>query len=433
MPQMHTVFFTIVARNYLAQAFSLGDSIKEHHPDADFAIFVIDDTDHEYEEEIKARGLTPLLPEQLRLKMFDQFVFQYGVIEACTGIKPYVMRYLLAAGATKVLYVDPDVLCYRRFTEVLDSLDKYSVVLTPHSLSPLGDNGPFDDHLFLINGVYNLGFVAVNASATAHAFVEWWAGHLAEHCLIRPDLNLFVDQKWVDLVPAYFDDVLILRSRAYNVAWWNIHERTLTQANDVLSVAESGEPVAFIHFSNVPPDDLDRISTRFPLVADDGKCVPTLRTRPDLAGPFREYAERLRKNGHDKYVHIPYRYDYYVNGEAVLKADRALFLESGRWCREGGNLFEVGVGSFHDYCRAAGGVGRAVLGRKRLAERLAQAVFRWLIKSFGPETVSRLRRFAEAQLVLATHSARAEIEQEERDTGKSNPGAGRDDRDTGAR
>ncbi|KAI9549236.1 hypothetical protein GHT06_007331 [Daphnia sinensis] len=59
---------------------------------------------------------------------------------------------------------------------------------------------------------------------------------------------MVTDQRWIDLVPAFFDNVGILRSPRLNVATWNLRRRVLEG-----SVAEglrvNGEALGFYHFT----------------------------------------------------------------------------------------------------------------------------------------------------------------------------------------
>src|SRR5436190_24266497 len=102
-------FFTVVARNYLAYAYVLGESVRQAHPDAGVSVFVMDDLDGSYRAEIAAHGLRPLGPADVDLPNYRQFVFQYNVTEASTGVKPAIFRHLLAGGAEKIIYLDPDI------------------------------------------------------------------------------------------------------------------------------------------------------------------------------------------------------------------------------------------------------------------------------------------------------------------------------------
>jgi hypothetical protein len=354
-----THFFTIVARNYLAYAYVLGTSVRAHHPDAVFSIFLVDDVEGRHRAEIEARGHRALLPGEVGMPAYRQFVFKYTITEASTGVKPFVMRYLLRQGATKVVYLDPDILVFRRFDEVLDALDEKAIVLTPHSLSPIPADYFPDDLLSLGAGAYNLGFIAVRAGEVVDAFLAWWAERLEAWCLNAPEMGLFVDQKWVDLVPGYFDDVLILKSRGYNIAYWNLHERTIRQVGAEWRVFPSDEPVAFIHFSGMNIEDLSRISkygprSPFDHMGQKRKRRYSLQERPDLIEPFKLYARLVTEAGLARHKAIPYAFERYADGTPISDLERSLFLTSPQWQRRAPDPFATGRGSFQEACRAAG-------------------------------------------------------------------------------
>jgi len=346
-----------VAQNYLAHAFVLGESVLRYHPDATFSVFLIDDPEHTLEVNLQQHGFQAIYPEHLRVPNYRKFVFQYDVTEASTGVKPFVIQYLLETGAEKVIYLDPDILCFRRFDEVLEALDEYCIVLTPHICVPVPDGTFPDERSHLRTGVFNLGFIALRKTESAERFAEWWATHLKTECLCEPDAGLFVDQKWVDLVPVCFDGVFILRNRAYNIAYWNLHERALEEYDNILHETHSGTKVAFIHFSGFSMEDPDCIC-RYPLRNPFSRHLDTKRAtledRPDLVGPFRLYRQLLLASDVGDFSARSYGYAAYGNGEPISQLERSLYLASVP-CRESvDDPFITGPGSFHSACRKAG-------------------------------------------------------------------------------
>lgn len=348
--------FTIVARNYLAQAFVLGNSVKRDHPDADFLVFLIDDINHAHEEEIKNKELSVIYPEDISIPYFKQFVYKYSVVEACTAIKPLVMEYLLQT-SNKVIYLDPDILCFRRFDEVLEALDHYSIVITPHSISPHNHRSFVSDRAHLISGAYNLGFIAVSKGKTTSEFLTWWENHLMEECLVDSCPDLFVDQKWIDLVPSYFNNVLVFKNPAYNIAYWNLHERFLEKEGGKYCLLPSKELVAFIHFSGFKSEDIIRASMCATLQELNSlgeiSSIP-VRNRPDFMEPFSEYVKLLVAEDFEKYCKLPYEFITYSNGEVISPLERILFLKSSEWQKMCLNPFEVAGKSFWSFCRGRG-------------------------------------------------------------------------------
>lgn len=412
--EQRITFFTIVARNYLAYAYVLGESVKRYHPGADFSIFLMDDVTGEYAAEIRAKGFAAIAPEQIQIPNYTQFVFKYNVTEASTGVKPFVMQFLLQHGAHKVIYLDPDILCFRRFDEVLAALDACSIVLTPHSTSPLNSDYFPDDHLFLSSGVYNLGFIAVRESEVTRRFLDWWSARLLESCLDQLEKNLFVDQKWVDLVPAYFEEVVILKSRAYNIAYWNLHERRIVTQGDTLHVEPSREAIAFIHFSGMVVDSAEQISKygpRSPLT--EVKKRYSLEDRPDLVEPFKQYGKLVLAAGLKRYAAIPYAYSTYGNGEKISQLERAIYYAAPRHQAAHPDPFAVTNRSFWRACRragirpatrAAGGAPTGELPQKyQLVIKSIHWMLRLIVRVLGPDMYANFAKYIRQQLLLTNH------------------------------
>ena len=104
----------------------------------------------------------------------------------------------------------------------------------------------------LLAGSYNLGFLAIGATPTTRTFLKWWQDRLYANCQIAFDKGMFVDQRWIDLVPGLFDGVHILRGPEYNVAYWNLHSRSVEFRNGRLTV--NSQPCRFFHFSGFDPN-----------------------------------------------------------------------------------------------------------------------------------------------------------------------------------
>ena len=60
--------------------------------------------------------------------------------------------------------------------------------------------------------------------------------------------GLFTDQRWIDLAPALFDGVAIIRSSRFNVAPWNLTTRNIS-GNLGEGFVVDGEPLGFYHFT----------------------------------------------------------------------------------------------------------------------------------------------------------------------------------------
>ena len=408
--------FTIVARNYLAYAFVLGESVLKHHLDASFSIFLMDDIDHSLQSSVEARGFKAIYPEEIPLAEYQKFVFQYNITEASTGVKPSIIQMLFDRGAEKVIYLDPDILCFRRFDEVLAALDQSCIVLTPHICSPAPNDYYPGEMALMRSGVFNLGFIALRASETSTRFLKWWAEHLSQECVQETDAGLFVDQKWMDIVPTCFDHVYIMRIVAYNIAYWNLHERTLEERGGDLYEVHSGDRVAFIHFSGIAIEELNSIC-KYAAGNPFSKAVRnkryTLTMRPDLAGPFQKYRDLLIAANMLSFSKIPYAYATYDNGEPISQLERSLFLSSASWLESNVDPFSTQRGSFWNACRKAGVKASAFSNVKSPAQkiieeygpymRMVEFVLRCFLRVLGPEKYLAFAKYIRHQSLPLNH------------------------------
>jgi GT2 family glycosyltransferase len=240
---------TIVSRNYLSHARILAASYVTHHPGARFYLLVIDGLPEGCN---LGKDIHLVSAHDLRIPYFSDLCFKYDVTELCTAVKPSLLRLLLEQfNEEQVIYLDPDILVMRPLEELIEGLSQANILLTPHLLSPIPQDGlcPSENDI-LIAGAYNLGFIGIRKSAVVQEFLSWWEARLKDGCFVDVAQGLMTDQKWIDLVPGMFPTT-VLKDDTYNVAYWNIHSRLLERRGADYLV--NGRPVAFFHFSGFNP------------------------------------------------------------------------------------------------------------------------------------------------------------------------------------
>ncbi len=279
---------TIAAVNYLAYADVLLGSVKDHHPDARCSVVVVDVDDHA----AVATGHEVLTLADLGFDAEEVLHRRaiYNVVELATSVKAAALSTLLARGATSAVYLDPDIVLYRPLEGLENMAATHEIVLTPHVLQPFPRDGRTVDELtILVSGIFNLGFVAL--SSGARPFLRFWEERLRRDCRIDHSHGLFVDQRWVDLVPALFEHTVV-RDSGWNVAYWNLHERPLARAPDGTILA-GDQPLTFFHFSGHDPLDgnlLSRYQAPAPRIL--------LSEHPLVADLCRDWRERVRASGY---------------------------------------------------------------------------------------------------------------------------------------
>ena len=309
--------FTIVTKNYLPQARTLGDSIRGIHPDLPFLILLADETEGQID---LAKEIYPVVEARnIGISAYRDMAFKYDLVEFCTSIKPFCFEYLFANyGYKKIIYFDPDIYVYSRLDVILDLLNEHFVVLTPHLTQPdSAERGTKPDEDFLRCGVFNLGFIALNNSRKGRALLTWWKTKTANKGYADFADGLYVDQKWADLMPCFDDNgVCITRHPGLNVAHWNMHERRLSKDLDGYRVNDHA--LVFFHFSGFDPLNPDAVTR------PHGKGPVSLQGRAAYQELFMAYRGRLLCNQTDCIV-LTYAYSKFDNQIPIFSFYRRLY------------------------------------------------------------------------------------------------------------
>lgn len=295
---------TIVSKNYFAFARTLARSYLQHHPDHDVIIVLVD----------RADGLVPLRLDNgarvieaaaLRVPDLALMACRYAIMELNTAVKPFVLDDLFERGGyQRLVYLDPDIQVFQPLTPVHQALDRASVVLTPHMRQPCWDSAMPSDTAILQSGTYNLGFIALRRGTTSQRLLAWWKTKLFRDCVVDLARGLFVDQKWIDLVPGFFPDHEIVYHPGCNAAYWNLHERRID--HDGSHWRADGQALVFFHFSGYlpyAPEVLSKHQDRHHL-AD----LPALKALTD------GYAAALMAEGYEESCRWPYAFGTLPNG-----------------------------------------------------------------------------------------------------------------------
>ena len=295
---------TMVSKNYLPQARTLCETFLEHHPQARFFVLLVDQVDGYFEPAQEQFQL--LTMEDVPLPSADTFPYHYTILELNTAVKPFVLKYLLEKydDIKNLVYIDPDIQIFRPLDAIWNALRTNTTVLIPHMRKPFRDNYSPSEVQILQSGTYNLGFIGLKKNQHSLELLKWWMEKLHLDCVVDIPNGLFVDQKWMDLIPGYFPDTYILHDPSYNVAYWNLHDRTVEKIGDEYLV--DGRPLAFFHFSGYSPKNRNKLSkhqTRHNLYD-----LPTVKELCD------GYANKMLKWGYSKAKNFPYAYGKLPNG-----------------------------------------------------------------------------------------------------------------------
>lgn len=296
---------TVVTRNHLHFAVVLAQSVRELHPDLRIVLCV---ADAEIDEKFDIDHVEIVAGASLDVPDWDRFAFQYRPIELTCALKPHAIRYAFEQGAERVFYLDGDICVYGRLDGLFSELDDQDIVLTPHLLGPLPEDGYVPNETMIVrHGVFNAGCVGTKRNDNASRFLAWWCEKLQTGCINDLANNKHLDQIYLNAVPTLFQGVGIVRDPAMNVAYWNLGQRRFEKRGERYLV--DGRPLVFFHFSGYDRYDPATVTNRGDRVFVDQKVL----------GPLAEdYGERLNQvEAEGGFSEIPYRFANFEDGEPI--------------------------------------------------------------------------------------------------------------------
>lgn len=307
---------TIVTKNYLPFARVVAQSFKKFHPDIAFYVLIADDPDGCFNPRDEPFNI--LRFSEIAIPRPKQFCFRYTRQQLMSAAKPFFLGRLLKMGYENAVFLDADILVLANLKDVLENQSRHAISLMPHFLKAPAVEQRFERELNIaLTGVFNAGFVGVNKSETAERFLTWWQQRLERFCRHEVGKGMYFDQKWLDLAPAYFSDVNVIRDAGCNVAYWNLSERNI-KLIDGRYVLSDGNPCRFFHFSGMDPEQPDLVSAHSSLgIADIG----------DAALLFSKYRAQLDEQGYQQTKQWPYTYGAFENGTSIPDAARELYLD----------------------------------------------------------------------------------------------------------
>jgi hypothetical protein len=332
--------FTSISFSYLAKARVLARTLKEHHPEWRFVVCITDREPDGFTFAIESEPFDEVIwTHDLPIDPVEGWLFKHDLVEVCTAVKGPVLDLLMEAQFDKIFYLDPDIAVLGSLQPLVDLLDRWSILLTPHQLAPDDSTiGVIDNEIgSLRHGIFNLGFIAVRNNPTGQAMARWWRSRLESFCYDDAPRGLFVDQRWCDLLPAFFDDLEIVRDPGYNVASWNLSQRrvSITREGNVLV---NGYPLRFFHF------------TKLGWIAD----AMTQRYAGDNVHVYEIWSWYKRLVTQSREVTIPpgwWYYSHFNNGESIPKAARVLYRDRQDLQDAFPNPFSTDGTSYYDWLR----------------------------------------------------------------------------------
>ena len=340
---MKVTCFSSFTFAYLDRARVLYASLRRFHPDWTLVALITDVLPPGFHLRLAEEPFDQVVyAHELAIADFKSWLFKHDVVEVCTAVKGPFLHQACESGADAVIYLDPDTALFGSLDPLLARLEHSDILLTPHLLDANTERQAILDNDLSASrtGIFNLGFVMIRTHGEGARFASWWKDRLLEFCYDDIPAGLFVDQKWCDHVPALFDRVGVVRDPGYNVASWNISQRTVEIGRDG-AITVNGSPLRFWHFTKLGATG-DTMTRRY---AGDNHAVYEI---------WRWYKEQVDA-ARDPIIPEPYwAYGAYSDGTPIEKAHRLIWRGRADLRAQIADPFGAEAGGFLSWLRAEG-------------------------------------------------------------------------------
>lgn len=315
-------FCTVVTKSRLRDAIALWQLLRRSGNNETLYVMVADDVDGfnlpGNEKGLEFQGLG-----KIRGRIPDLMPFYFDPFEFCNALKPFVVADLFDRGASKIIYLDSDVLPFNRFEVIWNELESCDLLLSPHQLSPPPLEIKYTNEVNVCDmGIFNGGFLAWKAGVNSQKMIAWMCERFPVYGFNERAKGMFVDQKLLPLLTVYFPEMVrICRHPGVNVAYWNLHERDVKKNDDGFSAR--GEALLFFHLSGFRTSNPNILCSY--LSADDNRRI--FNEHPWLNSLLEMYVEvYLGVNCCDESSCARYAFDSYDGSLLNSKLRKILFL-----------------------------------------------------------------------------------------------------------
>jgi hypothetical protein len=309
---------TVVSKSHLSLARVLAGSFRERHPGIPFFVLLADEVDGFFEPSREPFELLGF--GELGIANDERLRFRHAQQPLSYAAAPHFLRHLLDRGFARALFIKQESLVMGDLSGIAGRLARHPILLTPHLLDPLeGPERGLRELNILQVGACNAGLVGVAEHPVARRFLDWWSDRVHDHCRLAVAEGIHYEQRWIDLVPAFFEGTHLLRDPGCNVAHWNLPERRVAATDGKVTV--DGQSATLFRFSGFDPEEPERLTRH------------TDRLDAARAGPageiFRRYGRLLLAAGWSQTRRWPYAYGAFDNAVPIPDVARQIYRELG--------------------------------------------------------------------------------------------------------
>ena len=192
---------------------------------------------------------------------------EIGMLSKFIGLKVINAKY----NPTKIIFFDSDLFFTSNIKLLVSNLNKRDFYVTPHCLTASNLENEFE---FLNSGWINSGFFIANTKfGKFNVIVNWLIERCSSAGFMFPYLGMYNDQTWLNgMATLYNQNVDYINDPGINVAYWNLHERDISEKNNQFFVNNNNK-LYFFHFSSHNNFDNELLSAHTEIKLSDNIAI----------------------------------------------------------------------------------------------------------------------------------------------------------------
>lgn len=238
-------FYTYFDSHFLCRGLALYYSLSLYVKEFNLFVLCLDDKCFDAISRLSLPNITPVSIHQLEkddialseVKQHRSKIEYYFSCTAAFGC--YLFRHNPINFLT---YLDGDTYFYSSPEAFLDTIQSYSIAITPHRFpSYKRENEKY--------GIYNVGWVSFKRDEEGLACLAKWREECLEWCYNRLEGERFGDQKYLDTWPKRYNNLKIIDHLGINAAPWNLEEVNVQVKDREIYINK--DPLILFHFHNL--------------------------------------------------------------------------------------------------------------------------------------------------------------------------------------
>jgi hypothetical protein len=316
---MNCLACTIVTKSHLAYARTLAKTLRQHNHGSRLFVLLADRLE-EYFDPAKEPFELVRLSDLNDPEIIEHMCFYYRPFELCCALRGLLHEYMMKeVNAPKWFFFDADIMIFNSLESIWRQLDAASILLCPHFSNPVPDQYVEQYEIDVLRlGLFNGGVIGLRHTKETYRFIEWFKKRLECYAFQKPSQGQYVDQLWLNFVPIFFKNIETIVHSGANLAYWNIHERSLENRSDG-QIQVNGQPLLFVHFSGW---QFDR-----PEVLSRWAGMDERNIHHSIAQLGEKYRDLLLENGHETVRNTACAFSCFKNGELISDNMRHLHFE----------------------------------------------------------------------------------------------------------